>query len=166
MKDGCKLCAKKGEGCFRHPDEVEQDPFGGRRVGVAERLETYIENLKEGHGRVGACSHAEVSYNTVQKHSKGNDAFAALEISAAHFAIGEVENALHQAAVSGNVTAIIYYLGNRDKAHWQSVNRTEHTGAGGDPIDHSVVTRVVTLPHNNRGPAPEVEAEDTPEQFH
>ena len=45
-----------------------------------------------------------------------------------------VTNALMENALTGNVTAQIFYLKNRDPDKWQDRRQNEHTGKDGKPI--------------------------------
>ncbi|MBA7649709.1 hypothetical protein ES703_57507 [subsurface metagenome] len=49
-------------------------------------------------------------------------------------AIGKVENALFEAATSGNVTAIQVYLYNRNPERWADKRSVRLAGEGGGPI--------------------------------
>lgn len=51
---------------------------------------------------------------------------------------GQVEDALFQAAVSGNVTACLAFLYSRDPENWSDRRRMEMTGKAGGPIKHEV----------------------------
>lgn len=48
--------------------------------------------------------------------------------------IADVVNVLHEKAISGDNTAIIFFLTNRDRENWQNTQKREHTGKDGGPI--------------------------------
>ena len=47
---------------------------------------------------------------------------------------GSKKNVETKKEIGPNVTAIIYFLGNRARKEWQSVNRVEHSGPEGEPL--------------------------------
>ncbi len=66
------------------------------------------------------------------KKGKG---FAEAVSEAESDAIGKVENALFEAAISGNVTAIQVYLYNRAPKRWTDKRNIRLAGEGGGPIE-------------------------------
>ena len=80
----------------------------------------YLEHLKNGHTRGYAAT-------LVGLHRKTSEAESD--------AIGKVENALFEAATSGNVTAMQVYLYNRDPKRWTDKRNTRLAGEGGGPIE-------------------------------
>ena len=47
-----------------------------------------------------------------------------------------VEDSLYKRACGGDTTACIFWLCNRRKDSWRHVQRIEHTGKDGQPIEH------------------------------
>ena len=66
---------------------------------------------------------------------KKDNGFAEAVSEAESDAIGKVENALFEAATSGNVTAMQVYLYNRDPERWADRRSVRMAGEGGGPIE-------------------------------
>jgi hypothetical protein len=97
----------------------------------------YLELLREGTGRCRAARSVGVNIFTVERHMGQYPSFADAVSLAETEADDEVENALYQAAISGNVTACQVWLYNRRKDKWTDRRnvRTEITGRDGGPIE-------------------------------
>lgn len=78
----------------------------------------------------------KVAVSTVNKWRRDYPEFAEAMDDGRDLADARVEDALYQSAISGNVTACIFWLKNRRPAKWRDVQRTEHTGADGGQIEH------------------------------
>jgi len=95
----------------------------------------YMELLRQGHTRGLAASLVGIHRATVSIHMKKDRAFAEAVSEAESDAIGKVENALFEAAISGNVTAIQVYLYNRNPERWADRRSVRLAGEGGGPIE-------------------------------
>jgi len=88
----------------------KNDAFEGiKKTGVSERLEIYLEHLKKGLGYKASAVKAKLSYDTIMKQRKVKG-FRTLEQEAESTIDGEIEDALTQAALSGNVGALALWL--------------------------------------------------------
>lgn len=107
----------------------------------------YLEHISNGHTRGYAATLVGISRATVCDHMKKDKAFAEAISEAEGDAIAKVENALHEAAVSGNVTAIQVYLYNRDPRRWSDKRNIRLTGEGGGPlkIEHGAKDKILKL---------------------
>ena len=96
----------------------------------------YLELLADGIGRVKASKDVGVHIVTVERHINKNQAFKDACSLAEMEADEEVENALFEAARSGNVPAAFGWLYNRRPEKWQDRRnlRTEISGPNGGPI--------------------------------
>jgi hypothetical protein len=108
-----------------------RDKFG--KFGTPTR-EKYLEQLRQGVRRLPAARNVGVSEELVRLYRKAFPAFAVEEKSAEEESLDEVENAMHQAAISGNVRAGEFILCNRRPKRWQARRRHEVGGIGGVPI--------------------------------
>ena len=91
----------------------------------AEKKKAYLELLRNGGRRMASARAVGVNPRTVENHIKKDKKFAA-ELSRAEIeANQQVEDALYQAALSGNVTAIQVWLYNRDPDNWQDKRNNE-----------------------------------------
>jgi ubiquinone/menaquinone biosynthesis C-methylase UbiE len=98
--------------------------FGTGKIGRrcdkfdAVKKEQYLASLRSGIGRTLAADKTGVSRQTLSNHRTRYPAFAEDESLAETHADEKVENALYEAAVSGNVTAIQVWLYNRQPGKW------------------------------------------------
>ena len=99
------------------------------------KKDEYLELLRQGHTRGLAVSLVGIHRATVSTHMKKDTVFAEAVSEAESDAIGKVENALFEAAISGNVTAIQVYLYNRDPKRWTDKRNIRLAGEGGGPIE-------------------------------
>jgi hypothetical protein len=105
---------------------------------TAKKRDEYLELLRAGQRR-GAAAHAVgVTRQTVSQYKKRDLEFAALCDDAEMDANEEVEDALFQAALSGNVTAVQVWLYNRWPDRWADRRNVRVTGEGGGPVAHKV----------------------------
>ena len=95
----------------------------------------YLALLRQGHTRGLAASLVGIHRATVSTHMKRDKGFAEAVSEAESDAIGKVENALFEAATSGNVTAIQVFLYNRDPKRWSDKRNIRLAGEGGGPIE-------------------------------
>lgn len=95
----------------------------------SEETLAMVENL----GRIGftqdnVADYYGVNPSTVYRNKvKHTRLCTALKMGKTR-AISSVAAALFKKAMSGNVTAMIFYLKNRDPANWADVQRLEHSG--------------------------------------
>jgi len=99
------------------------------------KKDEYLELLRQGHTRGHAASLVGIHRATVGIHMKKDRGFAEAVSEAESDAIGKVENALFEAAISGNVTAIQVYLYNRNPERWSDRRSVRLAGEGGGPIE-------------------------------
>ncbi|MFC1929742.1 class I SAM-dependent methyltransferase [Chloroflexota bacterium] len=99
------------------------------------KKDEYLELLRQGHTRGLAASLVGIHRATVSTHMKKDKGFAEAVSEAESDAIGKVENALFEAAISGNVTAIQVYLYNRNPERWADRRSVRLAGEGGGPIE-------------------------------
>ena len=109
---------------------VESKPYKLNTI----KKEEYLEKLRNGHTRGYAATLVGVGRSTIYDHMKKDKAFADAISEAETDAIAKVENALYEAATSGNVTAIQVYLYNRDPKRWSDRRNIQLAGEGGGPI--------------------------------
>lgn len=103
-------------------------------------IEAYLDALRQGARRGAAAQAAGVTRTTINEWKHDDPDFAAAEIAAELEANELVEDALFQAAVSGNVTAIQVWLYNRMGSRWADRRGSiAVTGAGGGPIEAELV---------------------------
>lgn len=111
----------------------------------AARREEYLDLLRDGTRRMAAARACNINIKTVERAMRVQSGEHAGNLSefgrAVHLAEREanelVEDALYQAAVSGNVKAAEVWLYNRMPESWRDQRqlRAELTGAGGGPIE-------------------------------
>ena len=109
---------------------AREGPFG------PAKRDAYLAALRNGVGRGEAARSVGIGRNSPGRYGGRHPDFA-LAIEEAEMAANEkVENALFQAAISGNVTACQVWLYNRVPERWQDKRQFQHTGVGGGPIDY------------------------------
>jgi hypothetical protein len=111
-----------------------------------KKREAYLRALREGNSRSTAARQAGVSRELVRQYRHATEGWAEEEAAAEEEAHGQVEDALFQAAVSGNVTAIQVWLYNRRPERWKDRRNHQVTGKGGGPIKQAVIY----IPDNGR----------------
>ena len=102
------------------------------------KKDEHLALLRQGHTRGLAASLVGIHRATVSIHMKKDRGFAKAVSEAEGDAVGKVENALFEAATSGNVTAIQVYLYNRDPRRWSDKRNIQIAGEGGGPIQVEV----------------------------
>ena len=100
----------------------------------AIKKKNYLEHISNGHTRAHAATLVGVHRSTVVDHMRVNKEFADAVSDAEGDALGKVVNALHEAAVSGNVTAIQVFLYNRDPVNWKDKRNIQLGGLDGGPV--------------------------------
>lgn len=100
------------------------------KFGEQKRSE-YLQLLREGQRRGAAAKAVGVTRPTVAAARKDNPDFAAAESQAEMDANELVEDALFQAALSGNVTACQVWLYNRCPERWQDRRNVQMGGSVG-----------------------------------
>lgn len=95
----------------------------------------YINLILEGKGRMMAAGELGVSPRTVQKHMVSSKEFKQAVSQAETEVNQKVENALYEAATSGNVTAIQVWLYNRDPKRWNDRRNIRLASEDGGPIE-------------------------------
>ncbi|MBU8921375.1 MAG: hypothetical protein KOO63_06100 [Bacteroidales bacterium] len=113
----------------------------------------YLKHLSEGHQRGYAATLVGVHRSTISDCVKADKKFAEAVSYAEADAVAKVENALFEAANSGNVTAIQVYLYNRDPKRWADRRNIHLAGAGGGPIkvEHDLSDEQLTEIIKSRG---------------
>ena len=94
----------------------------------------YLEHISNGHTRGYAATLVGVHRSTIADHMKANKGFADAISEAESDAIAKIENALFEAANSGNVTAIQVFLYNRNPKRWSDRRNIQLAGEGGGPL--------------------------------
>ena len=92
---------------------------------TAPRRALVLQAISEGKTRSAAMESLGLARQTLTMAMKRDPEFAAL-VEAAEMPVHEaVESALLKSAMSGNVTAQIFYLCNRAKERWTHVNQVK-----------------------------------------
>lgn len=107
------------------------------RFGVAKR-EAYLEALRDGQRRVAAARFVGVAPSTVTRFAKEHPEFARAIDEAEMEANEVVEDALYQAAASGNVIACQVWLYNREPDRWMDMRRIGINQQVSGEVDHRV----------------------------
>ncbi len=100
------------------------------------KKEAYFQALRDGARRGAAALAAGVGIHTVRNHRAKDMEFRAAEDQAELDACEIIEDALFQAASSGNVPSMIFFLCNRMPERWLNTQtqKHEHSGPGGGPV--------------------------------
>jgi len=103
----------------------------------------FLSVLRDGSRRIAACQAIGIHHQTFVAHYKKSSEFAKQVDLAEMEANERVEDALYQAALSGNVTAIQVWLYNRMPDTWadkrQVSGKLEMAGKDGQPFTFKVV---------------------------
>jgi len=104
------------------------------KFGAQKRTE-FLQNLRDGMRRGAAAEAVGVTRETVRLVYRDEPEFASAVEQAEMDANETVEDALYQAATSGNVTAIQVWLYNRQPERWVDKRnvKMEHSGPDGGP---------------------------------
>ena len=103
------------------------------------RKKAYLEKLTKGKRRGQAAKEVGISYPVIWKRMKEDAEFAKEVDEAEMLANEEVENALYQAAVSGNVTACQVWLYNRAPDKWADKRQVESRRLIAGRVEHDHV---------------------------
>lgn len=128
--------------------------MAGDKTGIYKfdeiKQNAYLDALSEGCTRTAAAARAGVTRQTVFNHRNRDEGFSDKESLAELAAVGEVENALFMAAISGNPTAIQVYLYNRAPEQWADKRQAQiqHSGRidSKDEKHYHIVQEVVSDP--------------------
>jgi len=123
------------------------EPFA--KFGTIKR-EKYLQRLAEGGRRYATAKEVGVSAELVRLYRKAFPEFSVAEEQAEMQANEQVEDALFQAAISGNVTAAQVWLYNRDPQRWKDQRNNKHELSGGIRLE--IVEEIVDAA--NRPAAP------------
>lgn len=104
------------------------------------RRQTYLQLLRDGQGRTLAARESGVSDELVRQYRHANPDFAAAETLAEEDATDKVENALHKAALAGNVTACQVWLYNRRPGRWKDMRHVTVKTRAEDLSDDELAT--------------------------
>lgn len=105
------------EGTVVRGGRVGPQPGGTRKFDELKKT-TYVRLLRQGVRRYKAAEIVGVSYPTVWTHLKSDPAFAEAVSQAEMAKLDEVEEALYETALAGNVTAQQVVLYNRRPDEW------------------------------------------------
>lgn len=90
---------------------------------TAETKKAFIELLGNGHTITFAAKQCGVSRTTIYFHRQADEEFDKAIRVALDSRCQVVEDALYRRAVDGHVTAMIFWLCNREAARWRNVNQ-------------------------------------------
>lgn len=115
------------------PGNKKGAKIGPYRNGEAKK-EAILLSLKDGSTVSAACHACGISRNTFYSWLKEDSAFATKVDEAQKSRIQHVEDSLYKKAIEGNMTAIIFFLCNREPERWKNVNKVEAELHGQGPI--------------------------------
>ncbi len=103
----------------------------GKNIFTVEKQATFLELLRTGNTISHACEVIGVSHDAVEKYRRKNPEYNEEVIVAREVQIRVVEDALYQTALSGHVTAQIFFLVNRTKYRprnekWENLQSIKH----------------------------------------
>lgn len=84
-----------------------------------KKKEAYLDAIRDGLTKSEAAKNIGVDRSTIWAHTKDDPAFADAISDAELDACEKVENALFQACLKLNITAIIFFLTNRSPDRWK-----------------------------------------------
>jgi hypothetical protein len=116
---------------------TEKKPKRAGRKRINLDLEQVEQLAAQGLGTTQIARAMGVSWDTIDRNRKRSADFEdALKRGQAK-GLAEVTNSLFSSAQSGNVTAQIFYLKNRDTQNWQDRVETNHTLSIGSALDNA-----------------------------
>ena len=131
----CKRVAVKDGRCGMHGADKEK-----ARSGTKAQI---LEEMSDGEKTLyGVCGKLGISRSTVYRYMESDDGFDEQLKTIVHrndkIRVQRVEDTMYQRIVDGKASAAeaIFYLVNRAPGRWKHVNRYEHTGKDGRPIEH------------------------------
>jgi len=95
-----------------------------------EKFDQVIAALRIGADIAGAAHLIAVSKATLDRYMEKRPAEKARADDARKIADDRVQSALYKSAVAGNVTAMIFWLKNRQPKEWRDRREIEMSGAG------------------------------------
>lgn len=101
------------------------------------KRQAYLDKLREGLGRCAAARAVGVDPDTPAIHRRKYPEFAVACEQAELEACEQVEDALYQAALSGNVVACQVWLYNRAPERWRDKRNVEASVSHGGRIEHT-----------------------------
>ena len=105
----------------------------GRKVSE-KTWEKFFALLREGHSVRKAAAAVGIADNTVYTTARRDPKFRERIEEARDAATDLVEHALLEKAITGNVTAIIFWLLNRRPDRWRDRRQLSVTGESGGPL--------------------------------
>ena len=114
-----------------------------------EKFDQVIAALRIGADIAGAAHLIAVSKATLDRYMEKRPAEKARADDARKIADDRVQSALYKSAVAGNVTAMIFWLKNRQPKEWRDRREIEMSGAG-DVADAIATAHAALL----KGPGP------------
>jgi hypothetical protein len=114
--------------------------------------ESYLNELRQGLRPGQAARNAGTSRWTVSGYRRNHPEFAELENDAMQDSIELVEDALFQAAISGNVTACQVWLYNRSPDQWRDMRARDALApgySGAVTVDDEIRSLVAALSEND-----------------
>lgn len=111
-------------------------PRNARRF-TPERRQRYLDLLSSGVPCMAAARAVKIHYTTVVDHRRRDPEFAEAEEQARLGAVEAIEDALFQAAASGNVPAIKFFLTNRAPDRWRDTAAVSVSATAGAIADGS-----------------------------
>jgi transposase-like protein len=103
----------------------------GRPSKITPELEEAVLRALEGGADMALAARvAGVARSTLYRHMDHNESFAELAEEARNVADSKVVESLFSQAVSGNTTAMIFWLKNRRPEEWRDRQQVEHSGEG------------------------------------
>ena len=135
---------------------TEKKPKRAGRKRINLDLEKVEQLAAQGLGTTQIARAMGVSWSTIDRSRKRSADFEdALKRGQAK-GLAEVTNSLFSSAQSGNVTAQIFYLKNRDTENWQDRVETNHTLSIGSALDNARL-------RTSNAPANIIEGEKVPD---
>jgi hypothetical protein len=120
--------------CYQH----DPDQLCGKAVKFdALKRESYLQALRDGCTRTTAARSVSMSRQGVWSYCERHPEFSGLISNAEMSAAGDVENALHKAALKGSISACIFILKNRVPDSWSNDDNSPQQEAN---IDLSALT--------------------------
>ena len=122
----CKRCTQIGKRCHLHRVHQMRRPQKSRPVKFTEtKRRRYLELLEKGAMRCAAAAAVGVHRSTTHRAMRDEPDFASAVEAAEIQANSEVQTALFEAAIGGNVTAQQVWLYNRVSGAWVNSQRRE-----------------------------------------
>ena len=117
----------------KKPEPKPRGKRGHYKAGE-EKQKAIILSLSEGSTVVSACAAANTPRSMFYEWYKNDATFKDLVDKACKSRVHHVVDSLFKKAIEGNLTAIIFFLCNRDPENWKNVNKVEAELHGQGPI--------------------------------